>query len=88
MIKGINKQIIEIRCTNDEYFDKVLLFVRADRTGTPGEILRRSADNCCGRILPAYRMKRISRSRVALRILTLILSLALLAIVLLLLITL
>lgn len=55
MIKGINKQIIEIKCTDDEYFDKVLLFVRADRSGTPDGALRKNAVNLCGRMLPHYR---------------------------------
>ena len=34
-MKGINKQIIEIRCTNDEYFEKALLFVRAGKEDDP-----------------------------------------------------
>ena len=54
MIKGINKQIIEIKCTDDEYFDKVLLFVRADRSGTSDSALRKNAVNLCGRMLPHY----------------------------------
>ena len=29
VIKGVNKQIIEIKCTNNEYFDRALLFVNA-----------------------------------------------------------
>ena len=29
MIKGVNKQIVEIKCTNNEYFDRVLLFVNS-----------------------------------------------------------
>ena len=29
MLKGINKQIIEIKCTENECFDKILLFVNA-----------------------------------------------------------
>ena len=29
LIKGVNKQIIEIKCTNNEYFDRALLFVNA-----------------------------------------------------------
>ena len=44
MIKGINKQIIEIKCTNDEYFDKVLLFVRADKADTPQGLLKKNAE--------------------------------------------
>lgn len=29
LIKGVNKQIIEIKCTNNEYFDRALLFVNS-----------------------------------------------------------
>ena len=29
MIKGVNKQIIEIKCTNNEYFDRAFLFVNS-----------------------------------------------------------
>ncbi|MCD7742537.1 MAG: hypothetical protein LUI06_10070 [Ruminococcus sp.] len=52
MIKGINKQIIEIKCTNDEYFEKVLLFVRADKADLPRGVLNKGAENYCGRFLP------------------------------------
>lgn len=58
MIKGINKQIIELKCT-DEYFDKVLLFVRADRAGTPESVLKKSADNYCCRVIGSGR--RVTR---------------------------
>ena len=47
MIKGINKQIIEIRCTNNEYFDRALLFVSSDRTGEPRGVLERQARLVC-----------------------------------------
>ncbi len=33
MIKGVNKQIIEIRCPKDERFEKILLFVNANQGG-------------------------------------------------------
>ena len=29
VIKGVNKQIVEIKCTNNEYFDRALLFVNS-----------------------------------------------------------
>ena len=34
MIKGVNKQIIEIKCPNDEHFEKILLFVNAEKCCT------------------------------------------------------
>lgn len=47
MIKGINKQIIEIRCADDRYFEKALLFVRADKCSQPHELLERYANELC-----------------------------------------
>ena len=47
MIKGINKQIIEIRCTNNEYFDRALLFVSSDKNGEPCGVLERQARLVC-----------------------------------------
>ncbi len=47
MIKGINKQIIEIRCTNNEYFDRALLFVSDDKNGEPRGVLERQARLVC-----------------------------------------
>ena len=38
-IKGINKQIIEIKCTDNEYFDKVLLFVKSSSIGVKNNYL-------------------------------------------------
>ena len=43
MLKGINKQINEIKCTDNEYFDKILLFVNSDKSHLPPEILRKNA---------------------------------------------
>lgn len=43
MLKGINKQIIEIKCTDNECFDKILLFVNADKSHLHPDILRKNA---------------------------------------------
>lgn len=75
MIKGINKQIIEIKCTNDEYFDKVLLFVRADKADTPQGLLKKNAENFCGRIMPSYFSRALSR-RTAIKLALLSITLA------------
>ena len=47
MLRGINKQIIEIKCTNNEYFEKILLFVKGEKSDSPSEILHGQAMNCC-----------------------------------------
>ena len=43
MLKGINKQIIEIKCTEKECFDKILLFVNANKNHLHPDILRKNA---------------------------------------------
>lgn len=43
MLKGINKQIIEIKCIENEYFDKILLFVNANKNHLHPDILRKNA---------------------------------------------
>lgn len=43
MLKGINKQIIEIKCTENECFDKILLFVNANKNHLHHDILRKNA---------------------------------------------
>ena len=43
MLKGINKQIIEIKCTENECFDKILLFVNANNSYLHPDILRKNA---------------------------------------------
>lgn len=43
MLKGINKQIIEIKCTENEGFDKIILFVNANKNHLHPDILRKNA---------------------------------------------
>lgn len=43
MLKGINKQIIEIKCTENECFDKILLFVNVNKNHLHPDILRKNA---------------------------------------------
>ena len=43
MLKGINKQIIEIKCIENECFDKILLFVNANKNHLHHDILRKNA---------------------------------------------
>ncbi|NLZ45421.1 MAG: hypothetical protein GX896_01890 [Clostridiales bacterium] len=35
MLKGINKQIIEIKCPESEHFDKILLFMKCNEEYIP-----------------------------------------------------
>lgn len=44
MLKGVNKQIIEIRNPKSKYFESAILFVRADYIGSSPEVLQRAAE--------------------------------------------
>mgnify|MGYP004530144221 CR=1 FL=1 len=43
MVKGVNKTIIEINNTESEYFDRILLFVKASYSGDAGNLDRELA---------------------------------------------
>ncbi len=43
MVKGVNKQIIEINDTGNKYFERVLLFVSPGKKDLPGELLQTKA---------------------------------------------
>ncbi|MBQ1186333.1 MAG: hypothetical protein IIX54_01415 [Clostridia bacterium] len=43
MVKGVNKQIIEINDTGNKYFEKVLLFVAPGKKDMPPELLNTRA---------------------------------------------
>lgn len=35
MLKGVNKQIIEIKCPESEHFEKILLFMKTENGSVP-----------------------------------------------------
>ena len=43
MVKGVNKQIIEINDTGNKYFEKVLLFISPGKKELPNELLQTKA---------------------------------------------
>ncbi len=43
MVKGVNKQIIEINDTGNKYFERVLLFVVPGKKDLPNELLQKRA---------------------------------------------
>lgn len=68
MIKGINRQIIEVRQTGSIYYEKALLIVRPEFSSAQQQILEREAHKLLRRIdAPStYRRKRIIVTRVIL----------------------
>ena len=43
MVKGVNKQIIEINDTGNKYFEKVLLFITPGKKDLPADFLQSKA---------------------------------------------
>lgn len=44
VVKGVNKQIVEIIRTENEYFDKAILFVNPDKSAADNKELKEQAD--------------------------------------------
>lgn len=55
MIKGVNKRIVEITSTEHEFFEKAVLYVRADKSSLPAEKITEEAREYLGRIVPVKR---------------------------------
>ncbi len=60
MIKGVNKRVVEITSTDHEYFEKAVLYVKADKSSLPAEKLGEEAREYLGRIVPVGRKKVFS----------------------------
>lgn len=54
MLRGINKQIIEIKCPNNECFEKILLFVKAQNTNISNRILHDRAEDYYSTVMESY----------------------------------
>ena len=52
MIKGVNRRIVEITSTEHEYFEKAVLYVKADKSNLPSEKITEEAREYLGRIVP------------------------------------
>lgn len=53
MIKGVNKQIVEINCTRDEYIEKAILFINPQKGRLPKNIMDERAQDFLKTLLPA-----------------------------------
>lgn len=52
MIKGVNKRVVEITSTDNEYFEKAVLYVKADKRDVPAVRLEEEAREYMGRLVP------------------------------------
>ena len=77
MIKGVNKQIIEVNDPDSIYFEKAVFYLRAGVRKLPAEISRREIERCFGGEASMYR--RRSRRVRLLRTSTYIVAFAILA---------
>lgn len=61
MVKGINRQVLEIRETGSPYFERAFFFVNPEFAFTDEEKLRKAAENALHRPdrLPKTRQKRV-----------------------------
>ncbi len=68
MIKGINRQVVEITQTRCEYFERVLFFIKPEFSAVSEGDLRERANEIAqsATVPPAARLKK-SRIRLALR---------------------
>ena len=68
MIRGVNRQIIEISNTGNQYFERALLFVKPEYTETEDERLRAEADRLIaglGRPPQSAQSARVRRAKAA-----------------------
>ena len=69
MIKGVNRRIVEITSTEHEFFEKAVLYVKADKSCLPAERINEEAREYIGRIIPVKRKKLFSlRTKLALAV--------------------
>lgn len=52
MIKGVNRRVVEITSTDNEYFEKAVLYVKADRSDVSAARLEEEAREYMDRITP------------------------------------
>lgn len=67
MIKGVNKQIIEIKCPKDERFEKILLFVNSENYPAEREITDEKAKLIAKTFFDDPRFKKARYPRWSLR---------------------
>lgn len=64
MVKGINRQVLEIQETGSPYFDRAFFFVKPEFAFTDEKKLRQAAENALGRPdrIPKTRQKRMKNA--------------------------
>ena len=63
MIRGINRQIIEVCDTGNQYFERALLFVKPEYAGVDHRMLKAQAQNLVRGYVPPYKRPRGYKQR-------------------------
>lgn len=58
MIKGVNKQIVEINYTRDDYIERAILFINPEKSKLPKPLLDRKAEDYMKTLLPEKKQSR------------------------------
>ena len=59
MIKGVNKRVVEIICTDSEYFEKAVLYVKSDKPEVSSARLEAEARDLMESIAPGRRRETV-----------------------------
>lgn len=59
MIKGINRRVVEITSTDNDYFEKAVLYVRSDKGDVSASRLEDEAREYLGRLTPKNAPQRL-----------------------------
>lgn len=59
MIKGVNKRVVEIICTDNEYFEKAVLYIKSDKPDVSAARLESEAREYVGNLAPQRRSEPI-----------------------------
>ena len=61
MIKGVNRNIIEVKDPDNIYFEKAVLYVRPNVTVFPEAVMKSETEKLLGRILPKHKVSEKRR---------------------------
>ena len=59
MIKGVNKRVVEIMCTDNEFFEKAVLYVKSDKPEVSSSRLEAEARDFIEGIAPRRRPEAV-----------------------------
>lgn len=60
MIKGVNKQIVEINYTKDEFIEKAILIINPQKSRMPQALITQKADRYMQGLLPELKSDKTS----------------------------